>query len=222
MKSNRRILAALGLGMAALASPAVAASSIDCVRVEIPELRIVPDRECQITEHPLAERFLADLEPDGATPAPAGPCHTIGPTTIRFIDGAGRITEAVMTAVSAETVGLGGGRVAPLPIPLFDLASNLRVLSPFTAASVIEVSTTTGKSLGQLVTRDTGWVEIDESVNAPSFISDRFVVTQGAGRLLRGVRGEIIANGDGFVAGAAGAGSLCGGSLPARLDKHAR
>lgn len=213
--------AAIALG---LVPPLVLAAppAPDCVRVEIPEFRVVPDLECRFATHPAARQHLADLAADAATPAPNGPCYTIGPTAVRFTDGAGRTTEAVATTVSAETVGVAGARVAPLPIPLFDAAGSVRILTPFSAATVMDVTSSSGRQLGQLVLRDAGWAEIDPVRNFPSFLTDRLMVTHAAGKLLRDVTGEIIVNGDAFVAGAPAVGTLCGGQLSGRLQRHAR
>lgn len=194
----------------------------DCVRVEMPAFTLAPDLDCRFAEHPRTRDELADLAPDRATQAPSGPCYTIGPTPIRFTDAAGRTTDAVATALSSETVGAAGTRVAALPIPLFDPAGQLRILAPFSAATVMEVTSSTGRRLGQLVFRDAGWAEIDPAANLPSFISDRLMVTDAAGKALRDVVGEIVVNGDAFSASAIGVGSFCADNLSERLAKHAR
>lgn len=211
--------AAFSLGLA----PAIAAPPpVDCVRVEIPEFRVVPDLECRFATHPSARQHLADLAPDRATPAPAGPCYTIGPTPIRFTDLDGRTIDAVATTVSAETVGAAGTRVAALPIPLFDAAGSLRIFAPFAAATVMDITSPTGRRLGQLVFRDAGFAEIDPVQNVPSFFTDRLMLTHAAGKAFKNATGEIIVNGDAFGSGAPGVGTLCGGDLSGRLGKHAR
>jgi hypothetical protein len=200
-----------------LTGSARARNAVDCVTVaSLPSApaTLIPDAGCTIATHPLATAVLPDL----GFAAPL--CFVTTFTGTLRIDGRATDGFEVVAYSGVATNRVVGAALAPLPSPLRDADGVTRPLIPFAAATIIEVRTSgKGKVVGQLVSRDTGWGELDLTTGLPSFASERLVVTQGTGRLFDRVHGEIVFSGDQFGAGGLATGSLCGPRLKRRVEK---
>jgi hypothetical protein len=200
-----------------LAGSASAKPAIECVTVaSVPSApsTLIPDPACTIATHPLATTILPDL----GFAAPL--CYVTTFTDRLLIDGRSTAGYDVVAYSGVATNRVAAAALAPFPSPLRDGDGVTRPLIPFAAATIIEVRTQTKHNVvGQLVSRATGWGELDLTTALPSFASERLVVTHGTGRLFDGVRGEIIFSGDQFGAGGLAAGSLCGPQLKRRIEK---
>ncbi len=200
--------------------PAAAAHAkppIDCVpvaSVASAPATLLPDAGCALAAHPLATTVLPDL-----TFAPPL-CFVTTFTDRLLVDGRTTAGFEIVAYSGVATSRLGGATLAAFPAPLRDADGATRPLIPFAAATVIEVrSADRGTLVGQLVSRDTGWGELDLATALPSFATERLVVTHGTGRLFDGVRGEIVFSGDQFGAGGFASGTLCGPRLRRRVEK---
>jgi hypothetical protein len=185
---------------------------MQCARVRVERIALARDPECTVASHPLSESRLPDL---AFTP---GLCFTTGPVGAEVIDASGRSLEVRITAFSGiNSNPVAGAGLAPFPSPLLDASGMPRTLIPVTAASFIDVRDASGERIiGELVTRDAGWAELDPATALPSFVSERLVVVAGSSAL-SDVVGEVLASGDEFAAGAPAAGSLCGAGFVDRL-----
>jgi hypothetical protein len=201
----------------ALAGSANAKRAIDCVTVaSLPSApsTLTPDAACTIATHPLATTLLPDL----GFAAPL--CYMTTFTDRLVIDGRSTAGFDVVAYSGVATNRVATAALTPFPSGLRDGDGVSRPLIPFAAATIIEVRAAGKRTMvGQLVSRDTGWAELDLTTGLPGFASERLVVTHGTGRLFDGVRGEIVFSGDQFGAGGLAAGSLCGPQLERRVAK---
>lgn len=204
---------------AVLVAPARAKPPIECVTLASTDGALVPlvaEPTCTIATHPLAATELPDL-------AFAPPLCFVSTFTGKLaLDG--RPTDGLaIVAHSGVSTSASGAALAAMPSPLVDGGGTPRPLIPFTAATVIEVrNAASGKVIGQLVTRDTGWGELDLATALPSFASERLAVTRATGPLFRGARGELVFSGDQFGAGGTARGTLCGPRMRRRVEKALR
>ena len=207
------LLALLGLLSCGNRDTPVEAGEVQCVRVDVADLALGSDPACVVASSELARRFLPDL---GFTP---GLCYATGAVPIEIVAGDGATVELRITAFSGiDGNQVAGAALAPFPVPLIDASGVAHVYIAFTAASVIEVSTPSGATLGALVTRDAGWAELAPPQTLPRFVSERLSITGTSGDLLVGVVGEVIASGDEF-SGLPAHGSLCAPGLAQRFAR---
>jgi hypothetical protein len=215
---KRRCLITL-IVVAIATSAAAGRAEPECVRIDAPNVRLVPDPNCTMATHPLAATALADQEtvPDA--------CVSSTYDAVLTTDD-GRTLEVTHTVYGALTTNrLTDAAVISLPSPLFDGASMVRILVMIVGADIVEVrSKGNGRLLGQLAARTTGWAEIDTTATppVPKFLSERLVITHGGGRLFKGVGGEYFTAGDAFGAGVPLSGSICGEKLARRVRRAAR
>lgn len=212
MRCSVLVLAAL-----LLAGSARAKSTVECVPIASlasSPAALVADPGCTIAAHQLSATVLPDL----AFGAPL--CFVTTFTDALVVDGRATAGFEIVAYSGVATSRLGGAALAGFPSPLRDGDGRTRPLIPFAAATIIEVRQA-GKArpVGQLVSRDTGWAELDPATALPAFATERLVVTYGAGRLFDGVRGEIVFSGDQFGAGGLASGSLCGPRMKRRVEK---
>jgi hypothetical protein len=203
-----------------LATAAAARGTIECVTVASlasAPAALVPDAGCAIASHPLATTELPDL---GFAPPL---CFVTTFTDTLVIDGRPTAGFEIVAYSGVATNQVADAMLTGFPTPLRDEEGLTRPLIPFAAATIIEVRAAGKKKVvGQLVSRDTGWGELDLTTALPSFATERLVVTHGTGRLFDGVRGEIVFSGDQFGAGGLASGSLCGPQMKRRVEKTFR
>jgi hypothetical protein len=205
----------LVLALATLAGTALAKPPVDCVpltSVATAPAAVTPEAACTVASHPLTEAILPDLS--FAPPL----CYVTTFTGKLTIDG--RNTDGfTIVAYSGLSANTTGAALAAIP-PLVDDTGAPRPLIAFAAATIIEVrSEARGTVVGQLVSRDTGWGELDLTTATLEFATERLVVTHATGRLFDGVRGEIFFSGDQFGGGGLASGTLCGPRLKRRVEK---
>jgi hypothetical protein len=199
-----------------------ARNRIECVALGSAEPQnggapVVADPDCTIATHALTAAALPDLVFSSATG-----CFTATVTGGLSLDGRPFGAEVVAYAGLSRNGPAADAELAGLPLPLFDDTGTLRFLISFTAATVYEVrSKRNGKLLGQFVTRDTGWAEVDTQTAVPSFISERQVITDGTGAL-KGARGELFLTGDQFGGETTVKGTICGRGVQRKLQKLSR
>jgi hypothetical protein len=202
-----------------IATSAAARKEPECVRIDAPNVTVVPDGNCTMATHPLAATGLADQDtvPDA--------CVSSTYDAVLTTDD-GKTLEVSHKSYGALTTNrFTDAALADLPSPLFDGASMVRILVMIVGADIVEVrSKSNAKLIGQLVARATGWAQIDTAATppAPKFLSERIVVTHGTGRLFKAVGGEYFIAGDAFGAGVPLSGSICGEKLARRIRKLAK
>ncbi|HEV7735387.1 MAG TPA: hypothetical protein VGR62_24655 [Candidatus Binatia bacterium] len=210
-----RTFLALVLTLVALTGAALAKPPVDCVALtSVPSApaALIPEAACTVATHPLTATILPDLS--FAPPL----CYVTTFTGKLTIDG--RSTAGfTIVAYSGVSTNTTGAALEPIP-PLMDGTGAPRPLISFAAATIIEVrSESRGTVVGQLVSRDTGWGELDLTTAMPKFATERLVVTHATGRLFDGARGEIFFSGDQFGGGGFAKGTLCGPRLKRRVEK---
>lgn len=186
-----------------------------CAKVMVPHLALSTDPDCTVASHALTAEALPDLQ--FLSPF----CFTTGFVPAQLTSSDGRslaIQIAAFSGIVTNTVA-GVGLQSP-PSPLFDAQGRSHSYTAFLAASVVEVRSASGKPLGQLVTRDAGWAELDPATTLPSYVAERLVIAGGSGDGLAGTVGDVILNGDEFT-GAAADGSICGSEVFDKLSRAA-
>jgi hypothetical protein len=219
MTPSRFLVISLAAALGAAAPALANGRQPQCVRIDAPSVVLLPDPDCSLAAHRLMSTALPDVE------VVPGACvmSTYDATLTTADDAAFDVRVSVRGAFTINTTT--GGTLADMPAPLFDETSAPRVLIPVSGADVVEIrSRATGKLLGELAGRTTGWAEVDVSATppVPTFLSERLVITHGSGRLLKRTFGELFSSGDEFRSGGSVSGTICGVKLERRVRKAVR
>ncbi len=210
-----RTIVGFVLLLAGFPTTALAKPPVDCVPLaSVPSAptALIPEAACTVATHPLTAALLPDLS--FAPPL----CYVTTFTGKLTIDGRSTAGYTIV-AYSGVSTNTTGAALAAIP-PLMDGTGAPRPLIAFAAATIIEIrSESRGTLVGQLVSRDTGWGELDLTTALPKFATERLVVTHATGRLFDGARGEIFFSGDQFGGGGFASGTLCGPRLKRRVEK---